>query len=220
MNNLKVQNPILPYSISIYFKSIKGCKDFYNILNYNEEKPTSKTKWDQIYNISNETWEDIYLAPFKYTFSSSLQWFQVRILHRILPTKKYLHTIKAISSPLCSYCNQEETIIHLLWSCPLTNSFLQKLQSWFRRNNIVLPFIEELFIFNIGEQFMMADISVILEIKYYIFSAKKLNSPLSISALYNRLKSSFRARKYIAVKNNMLMTFDNNWAKYKNLLQD
>ena len=52
LNNIKLQNPILPNSISIYFKSIKGCKDFYNILNNNNEKPTSKTKWEQIYDIS------------------------------------------------------------------------------------------------------------------------------------------------------------------------
>ena len=94
LNNLKLQNPSLPYTTNIYLKSIKGCKDFYNILNNNEEKTTSKIKWDQIYNFSNETWEDIYLhvAPFKYKFSSSLQWFQIRTIHRILPTKKYLHT--------------------------------------------------------------------------------------------------------------------------------
>ena len=77
--------------------------------------------------------------------------------------------------------------MHLLWTCPATSSFLQKIQGWLRRNKIFLPFIEELFIFNIGEQFTMADTSIILEIKYYIFSAKKLTSPLSIVAHHNRL---------------------------------
>ena len=147
-------------------------------------------------------------------------WFQTRVIHRILPTKKYLQTIKAVPSSLCSYCYQEETIIHLLWTCPTTQSFLQKLQSWFQRNNIILPFIEELFIFNIGEQFSMVDISTILEIKYYIFSAKKLNVPLSVIALHNRLKCSFRARKYIALTNDTLNTFEKDWFKYKTLLQD
>ena len=220
MNNLKLQNPILPNSISIYFKSIKGCKDFYNILNNNIEKPTSKAKWEQIYDIPNETWKDIFLSPFKYKYSSTLQWFQTRIVHRILPTKKYLQTIKAIPSSLCCFCNQEETIIHLLWTCPATKYFLQKLQSWLQRNDIFLPFIEELFIFNIGEQFSMADITIILEVKYYIFSAKKLNAALSVIDLHNRLKCSFRARKYIAITNDTLNTFEKDWFKYKNLLQD
>ena len=196
-----MHNPILPNHISIYYKSIKGCNDFYNILNKNDESPTSKQKWEQVYNISIETWKDIFVSPFKFKYSSTLQWFQARIIHRILPTKKYLYTIKVIPSPLCSYCNQEETIIHLLWTCAATNSFLQRIQSWLRRNNIILPFIEELFIFNIGEQFTMADYSLILEIKYYIFSAKKLNTPLAITALHNRLKYTCRARKYIHSSN-------------------
>ena len=66
----------------------------------------------------------------------------------------------------------------------------------------------------------MADITTILEVKYNIFSAKKLNAPLSVIALHNRLKCSFRARKYIAIKNDALKTFEKDWFKYKNLLQD
>ena len=40
---------------------------------------------------------------------------------------KYLNDIKAIPSPICSHCNQEETILHLLLTCPVTNPFLQKI---------------------------------------------------------------------------------------------
>ena len=118
-------------------KPLKGCKDFYKILNKNDESPKSKTKWKQFYNISNETWKDIFLSSFKFKFSSTLQWIQARIINRILPTNKYLYILKAIRSPFCSYCNQEETIIYLLWTCPATNTVLQKLQSWLRRNNII-----------------------------------------------------------------------------------
>ena len=160
------------------------------------------------------------MAPFKYNYSSILQWFQIRIIHRILPTKKYLYTIKAIDSPLCTSCYQEETLIHLLWACPSTQQFLQKIQSWLKRNNITVPFIEELFIFNIGKQLTIADLHVVLEIKYYIFSAKRLNSTLSVIALHNKLKHRYRILQYIAVKNNKLKVFKKDWQKYKNLLQD
>ena len=111
-------------------------------------------------------------------------------------------------------------MIHLLWACPSTQHFLQKIQSWLKRNNITVPFIEELFIFNIGKQLTIADLHVVLEIKYYIFSAKRLNSTLSVVALHNKLKYRFRILQYIAVKNNKLKLFKNNWQKYNNLLQD
>ena len=113
---------------------------------------------------------------------------------------------------------QEETITHLLWACSTTKSFLQKVQSWFRRNNIKTPFIEELFIFNIGKQFTAEDLLIILEIKYYIFSAKKLNSQLSIIALNNRLKYSYKALKHNAAKNNKLGSFEKDWHKYNTIV--
>ena len=211
--------PVIPAHINIYLKSKKGCKDFYNLLNVNDAEPSSKIKWEHEYNICSEIWEDIYTSPFKYKYSSILQWFQIRIIHRILPTKKYLYQIKTIDSPICTNCNQEETLTHLLWTCPTTQEFLQTVQSWLKRNNITVIFIEELFIFNIGKQLTKADLHVILEIKYYIFSAKRLNSPLSIRALHNRLKNNFRVLQYAAVRNNKLTAFNIDWQKYNSLLK-
>ena len=218
LGNIKLQNPLLPMYLNIYLKSKKGCKDFYNPLNKNQDIPSAVLKWEQIYDVSEETWKDIFKSPFKYKYSSVLQWFQTRINHRILPTKKYLYTIKAIPSPLCPYCDEEETITHLLWACSTTKSFLQKVQSLFIRNNVTTPFIEELFIFNIGKQFTAEDLLIILEVKYYIFSAKKLNSPLSIIALNNRLRWSYKALKYIATKNNKLESFEKDWHKYNTIV--
>ena len=218
IGNTKLQNPLLPTNIHIYLKSKKGCKDFYNILNKNHEKPAAIVKWEQIYNISEETWKDIFMSPFKYKYSSTLQWFQTRINHRIIPTQKYLFTIKAIPSAKCSYCNQEESISHLFWMCPITESFLQKVQSWLRRHNIIISFVEELFIFNIGENLSPEELFIILEIKYYIYSAKKIGSPLSIFALSNRLKCAFKAIKYIATKNDKMSSFERSWHKYNNIL--
>ena len=68
---------------------------FYNILNKNNDKPTSKSKWENIYDIEEDTWKDIYSSPFKLNVGTNLQWFQTRINHRLLPTKKYLYTINA-----------------------------------------------------------------------------------------------------------------------------
>ena len=110
-------------------------------------------------------------------------------------------------------------MIHLLWTCPTTQEFLQKVQSWLKRNNITVTFIEELFIFNIGKQLTRADLHVILEIKYYIFSAKRLNSLLSITALHNRLKHNFRVLQYAAVRSNKLAAFNKDWQKYNSLLK-
>ena len=86
----KITYPVRPTVISLFFKNNKGCSDFYNILNKNNDVPTSKSKLDSTYNIEDETWNEIYKFPFDIQISTLLQWFQYRINHRLLSTKQYL----------------------------------------------------------------------------------------------------------------------------------
>ncbi|XP_053387493.1 uncharacterized protein LOC128551109 [Mercenaria mercenaria] len=200
----KLTYPIRPPIINLFFKSTKGCSDFYNILNKNNDVPTSKGKWDNTYNIENETWKEIYQSPFNLPVSSLLQWFQYRINHRILSTKSYLYKIKIIDSPLCTSCNLtvDETITHMLWSCPETK------KSMLHSKNIQFNLSEELYIFNIGKRYNIGTLILILETKYYIFSSKRLGIPLSIKAFKNRIRWSFTAYEHIAKKTNRLDTFE------------
>ena len=50
----KLSNPMLPTNISVFLRSAKGSKDLYNILNQNNYTPTSKEKWQEIYDIEEE----------------------------------------------------------------------------------------------------------------------------------------------------------------------
>ena len=64
------------------------------------------------------------MSPRKATSEAKLRWFQFRIIHRILPTKRYLNVRKVIDSAECSFCgNEEETIEHLFWNCDIVTRF-------------------------------------------------------------------------------------------------
>ena len=110
----KLQQSILPTYLTVFVIPNKGCKEFYNILNKNNDKPTSQSKCENIYDIEEDTWKDIYSSPFKLNVGTNLQWFQTRINHRLLPTKKYLYTINARypdnipsgQNPLCSFLHR------------------------------------------------------------------------------------------------------------------
>ena len=115
--NKKLECPLIPNTILLFTKSKKGGKVFYSALHRNEDKPTSQLKWETIYNIEEETWKTIYLSPFKLNLGRKLHWFQIKINHRILATRKYFYTIKLIQQPNCLHCNQDETISHMLSSC-------------------------------------------------------------------------------------------------------
>ena len=215
----KLEYPIIPNTIALFTKSKKGGKIFYIILNKNEEKPTSQSKWENIYNIEDDTWNTIYCSPFKLNIGTKLQWFQTKINHRILPTRKFLHTIKYIQNPNCHFCNQEETISHMLWSCQETQSLIRDFSRWLRIKNINLTFTEELFIFNIGNTYSTADLHIFIIMKNYIFISKRQNQPLSMTALKNRINYFFKLGQYTATKNNDLYNFEHKWQKYKEVLQ-
>ena len=67
---------------------------------------------------------------------------------------RYLFLQKVIDSPKCHFCqDNEETIEHLLWSCPVTSIFGQNLQTTMKNECIDcshLNFLEQLVLF--GEQ--------------------------------------------------------------------
>ena len=134
----------------------------YDVLNTNKSSPTSQTKWNLIYNFDKETWKNIYKFPFQKGISTTLQWFQIRIVHRILSNRHFLHKIKIKDSPLCLYCSQEETLTHMLWSCPKTQDILNELKTWLFSSNPI-HISEETFIFNIGQKLTQVQLSIILE---------------------------------------------------------
>ena len=108
---------MLPASIHLLIIKKKGEKDFYTILNQSLAKPTFQYKWNHVYNIEEKTRKEIYSFPFKLSLGTKMQWFQTRIYHQILPTKKYTYNMKYVVSPSCSFCQEEETINHMLWQC-------------------------------------------------------------------------------------------------------
>ena len=180
----KLSNPMIPTNISVFLRSAKGSKDLYNILNQNNYTPTSKEKWQEICDIEEETWKDIYSAPFKQTCSTELQWFQVSIIHRLLPAKKYLYNIKAVNSPNCNFCYQEETIPHMLWSCPETFSLIQQLNQWLSATNTYTNNVEELFIFNIGKKHRSKSTNHLSNKILYLF-----NKTTEQATLFNSLEA-------------------------------
>ena len=172
-----------------------------------------------IYDIEEDTWKDIYSSPFKLNVGTNLQWFQTRINHRLLPTKKYLYTINATPSPLCNSCQVEEDIIHMLWTCRDTKSLITQLKTWLLTYNINITLSEELFIFNIGKNLTKADLQIIITTKYYIYLSKNLNSALSIVALKHKLRAGYIIDKHIATKNNRMNAFETKWQKYRELFE-
>ena len=95
--------------------------------------PTGCQKWNKLFDSLN--WKKICYKTTKATNDTPLHWFQIQLLHRILPTGRYLFLWKIIDSPLCSFCKQEEEAITHLF-CAVIQSFWSNLQTLIKESSI------------------------------------------------------------------------------------
>ena len=67
--------------------------------------------------------KEIHSFSFKMTKETKLSIFQFKIIHNILPHRVLLYKMKITDSDLCLYCGSQETLQHLLVSCPSLRTF-------------------------------------------------------------------------------------------------
>ena len=60
---------------------------------------------------------------FRMTKETKLNIFQFNLIHNILPHKVLLHKMRIVDSASCSDCGGEESLRHLLVSCPSLRAF-------------------------------------------------------------------------------------------------
>ena len=76
---------------------------------------------------------------YPYLIDTNLCIFQYKIMSNVLYLNEKLFKFKIVSSPFCSFCNSEdETPIHLFYSCNQVESLWSKFQELFN-SKILLP---------------------------------------------------------------------------------
>ena len=131
----------------------KGNKEVKSIMLGQKTTPAAVGKWNSIY--TRLKWKDIFLKPLKTTIDTKLRWFQFRLIHRILPTQKFLHMCKLTDTALCNFCNSEaQTIQHLFWNCHVVQKFWNDLESLLQNkclHTIRINLSEQLILFGCAE---------------------------------------------------------------------
>ena len=105
--------PILPTHLSVLYKSQKGSKDMYRLLNSAHVEFVGINRWNKDLNVNL----DIHFC-FKTVKDFYLIWVQYRILSRILGTRSYLCKIGITNNGTWQLCNSNsETILHIFQQC-------------------------------------------------------------------------------------------------------
>lgn len=174
----------------------------YNILLKKiSEKPTACFKWQATMdNITIEDWSHFFYAPWKSTSDPTIQYFQFRFLHRVLPTNRLLSLMGKTASPLCSFCETEvETIDHLFWECRFTSTFILDVENLFLREQFFFSKRNYYFCYTLpcpSYNFLT------MHMKKFIFDCKLRNEKPLINDFFHKFKFALKVeqRKRYKVK--------------------
>ena len=216
--NLVYDNKYYNYMIGDKKQIQKASTKFiYNCFVYKKhEIPTAVMRWNDIYEINEEDWVSIFRVPYACSKDTYLQSFQFRIIHRIFPCNKWLHTLKIIDSDLCEHCEIPDSIEHYLFSCNKVGNFWGELEKWYNHvsdTKVVLTLKHVIF----GLYYDIKDFSVINYIimlgKQYIRRQKYKDSPICVINFLVHLRTKLDIEMEICQRNNTLNYFNKKWSK-------
>ena len=214
----RLEEPLLPLSLSILLKTKKGCRHIYDKMMHNNIKPTSAVKWSEMNGNVNNILK-LFQLPYKCQKDTKLQWFQSRINYRILGTNNLLHKIKIKEINLCSLCHQQkETIIHLFCDCEIVKCFWNEIQTLINTYcpTTSLKLTNQDIIFG-NRYFTDVLNTTIMLAKYHIFKSKENIRP-NIEVFKKQLLTQYRIDQYNARENLKQEINEYYWSPFTNLI--
>ena len=216
-NNIK---PHIPTHLRPFFISKKGTKPIYNILCLEHTIPFGQLKWGTKFAITEDQWEKLYELPFKCTKSSKLLWLQYRINQYILTTNVTLFKYGNIDTKLCSFCTlEDETILHILWSCPKVQDLLSSFKNHCENNDLHFTMDGGSFILGHMLQLPNEHNFVFMCIKLYIYRKRCLKETLQLQGLLSDIKTQLITLKYIYTKKGQINNYTQRWRKWLFLIR-
>ena len=200
----------------------KGSRSIYQFLIKCDTPIKGIEKWSNEFNCSVDT-NSVFTRVMKTTADAHLRWFQFRILHRILPTQKLLHSMKITNSSFCVFCGTEEdSLIHMFWSCDKIQNFWEDYLHWLKNNFAHCTQITlsgELIILGKKDNVYTDKIFdlLLLLAKNYIFVCKNKNVAPHIEAFIKIAKHRFFIERQINLFQAHKFTI--NWALYANYFE-
>ena len=201
----------------------KDKKAIYNVINRKPKKHTSLAKWENIFN-DTIMWSEVFTKATKTTSDSKLKWFQIRTLYRIIPTNRYLHLRKIKDSPNCTFgCNEEETIVHLFYTCRKVHQFWNEVLNWVKNNCTncdSLSLSEQITILGTKQNVITDKVIDLLIItgKWHIYKCKLQDREPSFEIFKKQFQEIYTIEKCRYLSRSAGETFKDLWLPYRNLV--
>ena len=111
-------------------------RQLYSLLVYNHPFASISQKYfNELFNIDNFDWKQIYLLPRLVTFGSYSRSFQYKILNNVLYLNKKYFAFSKLTSPVCPFCKRfDETVLHLFYECEIIENLWNDLALFFEND--------------------------------------------------------------------------------------
>ena len=174
--------------------------------------PSAWRRWEAD-NFRGIDWTKVCKIPYECCFSTKLQSVQYRVLHRFIPTQKFLHHRRIVKSPNCVNCGELDTLVHFLFNCrevrQLWNSVRQYLNDRMRGRyqhisprDVIFGKIRGHTMFNV----------VIIVCKLYIYQIKMQGrNDMNMRGFMYLLRSHFAAERLSARNRGQLERHNIKW---------
>ena len=176
--------------------------------------PTGQRKWEDE-GFRNQSWRKIYEIPFRCCKSTKLQSLHYRIIHRYIPTRKFLFSRSIIGSNLCPECYEIDNLQHFFYTCNSVRSIwdhiLPQIQNIF---NLPNNFIDiKTVLFGYTKAPLIVDLLLLL-CKQYILSCKLgTQNRITIAGALHVIENHYHTEKATAKARDRKEKFTARWAK-------
>lgn len=162
------------------------------------ESGNTVTSW----NIELGVGESNYRSAFRSVPETKLQVFQFKLLHRIIPCNKYLHSIRVKDEDTCSFCGGLNTPSHFFFYCTVVQTLWSSLCTWTDRHlNLNLADVEvKEFLSGVPRSNPQAPMLnfILLSLKFYIYRQKMYHeADLDLMPFLRELRCKLRIEEYI-----------------------
>jgi len=157
---------------------------------------SSKTRLDE------NAWKKNFTSLKSICKETKLKKFQLKLIHRIVVTKKELHRYSIKTDDECLYCGEKDSIDHTFLNCRSVKIFVNNVIYWFNRANnskCARTIEEKRFGITSGpyrKEILKKFKYAILFMKYYIYTSKLHNEAIRLSVFVNNVLSRYGVESF------------------------
>ena len=172
-NDMRVEDrdsaPCIKYREKEISLAVIKTKQLYSLVNDAVIIPTAFDRW-QKEGLGQANWSNVIYLSYNCTKSTKLQAFQFQLMHRFIPTNKFLFVRGIVESPACRRCTSDDTIIHYFFACRTVRAFWGQVSQFINRNTYPTRYVLDLrsILFGICDAPSVVNLLLLLA-KHYLY---------------------------------------------------